>query len=228
MRIWQGERRQDSAASSDASDTAPVVVVEEPVSSGSSATPTVRIKDSTTGAAHEDRHFEPETGYLFYNKLYGRNRTTSDIRVAFKEYFIVPSSGVDAKQALEVIRLCKKDVEEMQTVLERVETRMFSSSILIVYEGDPEAWWEAVEWQRKASQSENRENAELHLAEIEELDGDADDEEKPNTHAVKLIDFAHAEFVPGDGPDQNVLHGVRSTVRLLGELEAELKAELET
>jgi 1D-myo-inositol-tetrakisphosphate 5-kinase/inositol-polyphosphate multikinase len=64
-------------------------------------------------------------------------------------------------------------------------------------------------------------------AETEELDEDADEEEEPNTHAVKLIDFAHAEFVPGAGSDENVLHGVRSTVKLLEELEAELKAELE-
>lgn len=243
MRIWQGERRQqppDLTLSSNASDTdaaAAVVVeaeaVEEPVSSsGSSAMPTLRIMDGKTGAAHEDRHFEPETGYLFYNKLYGRSRTTEDIRAAFKEYFIVPSSGVDVKQALEVIRLCKEDVQEMQTALERVETRMFSSSILIVYEGDPEAWWEALEWRRKAKQKSEAENGnraktEPNLTETEELDGDTDDDEEPNTHAVKLIDFAHAEFVPGHGPDENVLHGVRTTVRLLEEIEAELKAELE-
>jgi 1D-myo-inositol-tetrakisphosphate 5-kinase/inositol-polyphosphate multikinase len=233
MRIWQGERQQPAnlALSGNASDT--VVEVEEPVSSGSSAMPTVRITNSTTGAAHEDRHFEPETGYLFYNKLYGRTRTTADIKAAFREYFIVPSSGVDAKQALEVIRQCKEDVQDMQTVLEHVETRMFSSSILIVYEGDPEAWWEAMEWRRKARQKNEAENGnraktESNLTETEELDGDTDDDEETNTHAVKLIDFAHAEFVPGDGPDENVLHGVRSTVWLLGELEAELKAELET
>ena len=231
MRIWQGNRQPDSIPSSDTSDTA---AVKEPVFSSCNATSIVKITNSMTGAVHEDRHFEPGTGYLFYNKLYGRNRTTADIRAAFKEYFIVPSSGVDVKQALEVIRRCKEDVQGMQTVLERMETRMYSSSILIVYEGDPEAWWEALELRCKARQKNevengNRAKVESDLAETEELNEDVDDEEEEetNTHAVKLIDFAHAEFVPGNGSDENVLHGVRSTVQLLEELEAELKAELE-
>ena len=243
MRTWQGEKQQqqqqqqqhqqqpESTPSSSASDTAPV---EEPASSGSSVTPIVKVTGNTIDAGYEDRQFEPETGYLVYNKLYGRSRTTADIRAAFREYFIVPSSGVDAKQALEVIRLCKEDVQEMQAVLEHMETRMYSSSILIVYEGDPEAWRKAVEWRRKArrngeagKKNENRAKVESDLAEIEDPDADADDEEEPNTHAVKLIDFAHAEFVPGAGPDENVLHGIRSTVRLLEELEAELKSGVE-
>jgi len=233
MRIWQGDQQQrlDSTSSINTSDMA-TVAVEEPLCSGSKGTPIVKITNSTTGTVHEDRHFEPGTGYLFYNKLFGRNRITADIKAAFKEYFIVPSSGVDVKQALKVIQLCKEDVQEMQTVLERMDTRMYSSSILIVYEGDPEAWWEAVEWRRKARHKNEVENGnqvkmEQDLADTEELDEDVDDEEEPNTHAVKLIDFAHAEFVPGAGQDENVLRGVRSTVKLLEELEAELKSELE-
>lgn len=35
---------------------------------------------------------------------------------------------------------------------------------------------------------------------------------------LKLIDFAHAHWTPGLGPDQNVLQGVRSVEKLLAEL----------
>lgn len=187
---------------------------------------TVDGNRTPTAVEHEDRSFEPETGYMFYNKLYGRNLSTADIKDAFRNYFVVDKSGVHTLQALEVIRRCRDDVEEMQAVLEEMETRMYSSSILIVYEGDPEAWREAREFQTRSKAREGDEQEGLNGADEEGMDIE-EDEEEPNTHAVKLIDFAHAEFVPGAGPDENVLHGVRSALRLLNELEADLIKELQ-
>jgi len=235
MRLWQG----DDALAGAGSDVAHAWS-NGAASAGAAApplaktTPTVQVTDSATGAEHEDRHFEPETGYLFYNKLYGRRRRASSIKAAFRDYFVVRASGVAARQAAEVVRRCREDVQDMQAVLERTESRMYSSSILIVYEGDPEAWREA-----KALRGAGRRgigaaavngllDEQEQMEDESEGDGDdEDDDDEPNTHAVKLIDFAHAEFTPGLGPDENVLHGVRSTVKLLEELEAELIAELE-
>ncbi|KAK3318168.1 inositol polyphosphate kinase-domain-containing protein [Apodospora peruviana] len=40
----------------------------------------------------------------------------------------------------------------------------------------------------------------------------------PRVYSVKLIDFAHAQWVPGQGPDENVLFGVRSLIKIFEEL----------
>lgn len=250
MRIWPGDEYKP--------DTMYTFNGMRSVTMDSRGRPVVKLVNGETGAEYEDRHFEPDLGYLFYNKIYGRDRTVADIKDAFRDYFVVESSGVEKKQALEVIRRCKEDVEDMQVVLEGMETRMYSSSILIVYEGDPEAWREAKEYLKKAKEREEAEDVELrngedieNLEEYMELGADeaangyaigsfdqymeletgeveaVDEKPEPNTHAVKLIDFAHADFVPGAGPDENVLHGVRSTVQLLKELESDLLAELQ-
>jgi 1D-myo-inositol-tetrakisphosphate 5-kinase/inositol-polyphosphate multikinase len=44
-------------------------------------------------------------------------------------------------------------------------------------------------------------------------------------YVVKLIDFAHTKFVPGQGPDEGVLKGFDTTLRLLEGRIAELKAQ---
>jgi inositol-polyphosphate multikinase len=54
-----------------------------------------------------------------------------------------------------------------------------------------------------------------------ESDRDEEDEEElsnlPRIYSLKLIDFAHAEWVPGQGPDENSLFGVRSLIKILEE-----------
>ncbi|KAM7195339.1 hypothetical protein V8F20_007558 [Naviculisporaceae sp. PSN 640] len=40
----------------------------------------------------------------------------------------------------------------------------------------------------------------------------------PPIYSIKLIDFAHATWVPGQGPDENVLFGVRSLIKIFEEL----------
>lgn len=56
----------------------------------------------------------------------------------------------------------------------------------------------------------------------EEMELDEDDEvTAPKIVSLKLIDFAHASWVPGQGPDENNLMGVRSLVKIFEELSAE-------
>jgi len=41
---------------------------------------------------------------------------------------------------------------------------------------------------------------------------------EPHIYSIKLIDFAHANWVPGQGPDENVLFGVRSLIKIFQQL----------
>ncbi|KXX72984.1 Inositol polyphosphate multikinase [Madurella mycetomatis] len=61
----------------------------------------------------------------------------------------------------------------------------------------------------------------LELAGNISVDGEDDEEEfsdLPRIYSLKLIDFAHAEWVPGQGPDENSLLGVRSLIKIFEEL----------
>jgi 1D-myo-inositol-tetrakisphosphate 5-kinase/inositol-polyphosphate multikinase len=49
-------------------------------------------------------------------------------------------------------------------------------------------------------------------------DLDDDDMNFPRVYSLKLIDFAHAQWTPGQGPDENNLKGVRSLIRIFDEL----------
>lgn len=51
-------------------------------------------------------------------------------------------------------------------------------------------------------------------------DEDSDDELSsfPRIYTLKLIDFAHAAWKPGQGPDENVLLGIRSLAKLFEEM----------
>jgi len=45
----------------------------------------------------------------------------------------------------------------------------------------------------------------------------------PKIQVLKLIDFAHAEWTPGTGPDENVLHGIRNVIKLLDEIQKDIQ-----
>ncbi|KAL2176953.1 uncharacterized protein P884DRAFT_202116 [Thermothelomyces heterothallicus CBS 202.75] len=52
----------------------------------------------------------------------------------------------------------------------------------------------------------------------EDVDDDDGFSTLPRIYSLKLIDFAHAEWVPGQGPDENSLLGVRSLIKIFEEL----------
>jgi 1D-myo-inositol-tetrakisphosphate 5-kinase/inositol-polyphosphate multikinase len=153
---------------------------------------------------------DEETNYVNHNKLYGRQFNAENVIEGFKKYLHVPHAGIGKKQARLITQLFLDEVKEMQAALEACESRMYSASILLVYEGHGEAFQEAHEILSKPVEENDEEENE---------DEDNEDEDTtPGIYAVRLIDFAHASFTPRLGPDENMLQGVRSTVRILEQL----------
>jgi len=147
---------------------------------------------------------DKESGFWVYNKMYGRKFSAEDINDGFVSY-VFPGSKSEAEQdrAREVLAYFLGEVKDIIEVFEKKESRMYSASILLVYEGDIEAY---------ASTKQKLRSAHLD-------DEDEDDEDNlPKLAAVKMIDFAHATWVPGQGPDENALRGMRSTAKILKEL----------
>jgi 1D-myo-inositol-tetrakisphosphate 5-kinase/inositol-polyphosphate multikinase len=56
------------------------------------------------------------------------------------------------------------------------------------------------------------------MADGEDEDDDDELSSLPRIYSLKLIDFAHAAWVPGQGPDENSLLGVRNLIKIFEEL----------
>ncbi len=97
---------------------------------------------------------------------------------------------------------------------------MVGGSFLVVYEAD----WDRAREGLKLLEDEDDED--------EDEDEDDDDEnvaKKPSPpYVVKLIDFAHTHFVPGKGPDEGVLLGVDTFLRLIDGRIEQVKALMNT
>lgn len=184
-----------------------------------------------------------EEEYKIYDKDFGRVTVNEDnVLDAFRKFLFNEAAGVDEELGKAVARAFMEEVKHVQEVLENEETRMYSSSLLFVFEGDGDALRAAIDEQsasvtmsqkgkgEAAGRSTSRvdsgiamdeDTGELLLAEGdagEDSDDSDDDEKVPRIYCVKLIDFAHAAFTPGQGPDENSLKGVRSLVQIFDEL----------
>jgi 1D-myo-inositol-tetrakisphosphate 5-kinase/inositol-polyphosphate multikinase len=105
-----------------------------------------------------------------------------------------------------------------------LELRMVGGSLLIIYEAD---WARAEEGIKRYSEEDTEmeedgdgvkddgKGVEGHDEEEDDDDDDVDDDEPRPPFIVKLIDFAHTNVVPGKGPDEGVLLGMDTILRLL-------------
>jgi len=130
-------------------------------------------------------------------------------------------TGLPAHTLLPILRGILHNVEEIREAVAEVEMRMVGGSLLVIYEAD---WERAAEGVRREEEGEDLED--------EDEDEDEDDEEGAEkkvgpAYCVKLIDFAHTFILPGRGPDQSLLTGMDTTIRLLKGRIAETEASLE-
>ncbi|PYH37989.1 inositol polyphosphate multikinase [Aspergillus neoniger CBS 115656] len=205
-------------------------------------------------------------GYKRYDKWYGRSLTEDTVVEGFQKFLAGAKAGAVDRSQLVAQRLAD-ELKKVQHVLESEESRMYSSSVLIVYEGDPEAMEHALVEEQKPrpergesedeDEDEEEENMEFHIqqggsiqvvdipvgqgikshqaininidpemAELADLGDlgdleDDEDEDPPKVHDLRLIDFAHASWTPGQGPDENVLKGIRNLIKILSGLAVE-------
>lgn len=193
-------------------------------------------------------------GYRRYDKWYGRSFNAGNVKQGFETFLAGASAGSVDRSKL-IARRLVEELRNLQAVLESKESRMYSASVLVVYEGDPEAMELALEKEKEISErkheeaEDEEENEEVEFEfseEVVELGdiklgdgtpqkainisidpqtaqmpmdlGGEDEEETPKVHDLRIIDFAHAKWTPGEGPDENVLQGIRSLVKVFEEL----------
>lgn len=160
-------------------------------------------------------------GYLRFDKWYGRGFDEHNVHQGFKTFLASAKAGTVDRSAFVAERIAT-ELRAMQSVLESEESRMYSASVLIVYEGDPETFEKALEVEREqANKPEDLSTRTTgHGGDTDEEAGeeDEDEEELPKVHDIRLIDFAHASWTPGQGPDENLLRGLRNVAKIMEDL----------
>jgi len=122
--------------------------------------------------------------------------------------------GLPSTLLVPILRFIRRSVQELRDVLSTLELRMVGSSLLIVYEGDWARAETGVQW-LATTRDEESEEREEDEEEVEESEEDSEDGGSGCPCVVKLIDFAHTRFKPGQGPDQGVLKGLDTVLALL-------------
>ncbi|KAI1982493.1 hypothetical protein LOZ53_002886 [Ophidiomyces ophidiicola] len=174
-----------------------------------------------------------EEGYRRYDKYYGRAFNEYNVKTAIRSFLDSAKIGTTDRSKLIAQRIAAR-LRAMQSMLEKEESRMYSASILIVYEGEPEALERALGEEEEEKQKRYYQAGSTPEVDFTDLvlmrpsqaschnaitsDGNLNDEEVAEVRKVldiRLIDFAHARWTPGQGPDENVLQGVRSLVSIM-------------
>ncbi|KUJ16183.1 putative inositol polyphosphate multikinase [Mollisia scopiformis] len=155
-----------------------------------------------------------EEGYKVFNKDYGRfSLNKHNVHEAFENFLFSELAGIDEELGKLVAQAFLADLDKIEKVLAGQESRMYSASLLFVFEGDGPALRNAME---EASRSPSTlVNGDEENSEEED---DEDETAGPKIYTVKVIDFAHAEWVPGKGPDTSAILGVRSVSKILENL----------
>ncbi|KAI1150854.1 SAICAR synthase-like protein [Nemania diffusa] len=203
-----------------------------------------------------------EEGFMMYNKFWGRDDVNdSNLVESLKQFIFNEAAGIDEDLGKLVAGCFAKDLRRVEEVLQKEESRMYSSSLLFVFEGDGLALRAAIEEAKAKKAETERVKTELitsvykrsaaravstnlrvdsgigmddeelksitesitfdHGAEEGSEDDDEDYDEMssfPQIYDLKIIDFAHAEWTPGLGPDEAVLLGVRSLADIFEKL----------
>jgi 1D-myo-inositol-tetrakisphosphate 5-kinase/inositol-polyphosphate multikinase len=116
-----------------------------------------------------------------------------------------------------VVERIADEVRYIQRLMEKEETRMYSTSLLLIIEGDREALQRAKEMEKAPREDPTPEDteAEYVLQDDDDEEEEEDEEVEFLTHNTSLIDFAHAAFTPNLGPDENTLRGIRNVSVIL-------------
>ena len=155
-----------------------------------------------------------------YDKFYGRKFNADNVKDGFATFFSSLSApGVRTEDAQQILETILAEITKARHILEKAESRMYSASVLIVFEGDSDALDTLMGGEPKTPRV-NEKAPTLREVKKSELEEEEEDEEdvKPAAYKVKLIDFAHAQWLPGKGPDDNMIKGLMNIEKQMDQL----------
>ncbi|KAG5922730.1 hypothetical protein E4U42_005371 [Claviceps africana] len=187
-----------------------------------------RIAGMRVYRGSEDASDLDDEGFKIYDKDYGRlSVNEGNVVEALRRFVFNKGARITKEMGQKVCEAFLRDLETVHDVLSNYDTRMYSTSLLFVFEGDGdalqkafdenEAFVRAAKTRASSLQSTRRFDSGIGFDDDEELyDSDLEDvvAAVPKIYTLKLIDFAHASWAPGQGPDENILMGVRSLKKI--------------
>ncbi|KAJ1785824.1 hypothetical protein LPJ59_006058 [Coemansia sp. RSA 2399] len=128
-----------------------------------------------------------------------RDLTPTTMLDALDMYFAPAEQHISTEYRRQVVGQFIKEVSELKAVLEQCETRMYSSSLLLVYEA-----------------SKERYEALVAKPDADNEDGSSDSDDDGVLINMRAIDFAHSHWIPGQGCDDLYLAGLSNLIKILG------------
>jgi len=146
-------------------------------------------------------------------KSYGKSITKDQLPEGIAGFFPVHSAespkGLPASLLLSILKGIREDIAVIKAAFSHIEMRMVGGSVLVIYEANIDKAKAGMEWLNEEVEEDSGEESESD-------DDDEKNKDKPHApYIVKLIDFAHTKLVPGEGPDEGVLKGFDTTLKLL-------------
>lgn len=159
-----------------------------------------------------------------YDKFYGRKFSAENVNNGFETFFApLFAPSVKAEQAAEVLETILAEITKARHILEKAESRMYSASVLIVYEGDADTLSSLMsDGKEKTPRVDERAPTTQEVAKSEAEEVEDEEEGPPPAFKVKLIDFAHAQWTSGTGPDENMIKGLKNIEQQMDALIAKL------
>ena len=153
-----------------------------------------------------------------YDKFYGRKFNAQNVHDGFSTFFSGLASGVKAEAAQELLETILAEITKTRHMLEKYESRMYSASVLIVYEGDTSTLDVLMGGEPKTPRVDERAPTMREVQKSIDEEEDEDEAEAPVAFKVKMIDFAHAGWMPGKGKDENVIKGLKNIEKQMDQL----------
>lgn len=151
-----------------------------------------------------------------YDKFYGRGFNADNVKDGFATFFAGLGTGVRPGDAAELLETIEAEISKARHALERSESRMYSASLLIAYEGDGDALDTLMGGQPKTPRLQEKAPT---LGEVKQSEEEEEEEDGvPAAYQVKMIDFAHAAWTPGEGKDENVIKGLKNVEKQMDQL----------
>lgn len=170
----------------------------------------MKIQRNSETSNLESNHFEPAgDDYILINKDFGYSLKKHNIKDAFNMFF--NHGDLSARRIIQLKRIFLQRLQLLYNTLLEEEVRMFSSSLLFIYEGDASRW--------DALNDQDPLIRDSFIDSEEESDDDMEqDLQKTPLSSLSLIDFAHSKVVDGKGYDENVVDAIESLMSMFQEL----------
>ncbi|KAJ2236960.1 hypothetical protein IWW45_001359 [Coemansia sp. RSA 485] len=134
--------------------------------------------------------------------------TETVVTEALVPFFATAESAIGSEYRRFIINQFITEVKEYRDVIRSSETRMYSSSLLLIYDTSKSRY---ARFLQKNTSDHGK----------DQVQDENEDEEPENTDALfdmRAIDFAHSHWVPGQGPDEQYLFGLDNLINILQQL----------